>query len=354
MAYCSHCQRNNHFVNDERPLKNRRLPTTLDIARLSGFSRATVSAVLNGTRKVSEGTRAKIIECMHSQDYESGLIAKSLVGTFSRMVVVLTPDLGSPFHMMVFRGINAALYAQGYHVMVHSVHAGDENDPDTLAALKSYRPGGFIILRGAEGINDFRVHELSKEGVPVLIMGLPCKNVETLLIGLDERTGIKIATDYVISMGHRKLAYIDGGAKERRLGFVESLFEHKLQDSVTIVAGPSAREGYEATLKALSDPANRPTALVCFSDMVAVGAYRAIRELHLDIPKDISVIGFDGIEFSELLSPPLTTVDISPLDIGTRCAELLLRAIKNQLKKGRGSYEWIKPQLVERASVRRL
>jgi DNA-binding LacI/PurR family transcriptional regulator len=106
-------------------------------------------------------------------------------------------------------------------------------------------------------------------------------------------------------------------------------------------------------LQVLENPMTRPTALLCFNDMVAMGVYRAAHELSLDIPRDLSVVGFDGIDFAELLGPPLTTVNIFPHEVGRQAAELLVRAIKNQVGRGFET-EWIQPRLLERASVRRL
>jgi len=109
--------------------------------------------------------------------------------------------------------------------------------------------------------------------------------------------------------------------------------------------------GYAAALDVLKDAGSRPTAVLCFNDMVAMGVYRAAHELSLEIPDDLSVVGFDGIDFAELLGPPLTTVDIFPKELGERAARLLVRAIRNQTGRGFEIQE-IQPRLLERASVR--
>jgi DNA-binding LacI/PurR family transcriptional regulator len=168
---------------------------------------------------------------------------------------------------------------------------------------------------------------------------------------------MRLAADYILSKGHRRIGHIAGpvfsiGAKERKLGFIESLVEHDipLSNSFIIDAGETAVAGYQGALQMLGDPKNRPTAVLCFNDMVAMGVYRAAHELSLNIPADLSVVGFDGIDFAELFGPPLTSVNMFPEEIGRQAASLLVKAIRNQL--GRGTVtQRIEPKMLERASV---
>lgn len=337
----------------------RRGITTSEIARLSEVSRSTVSAVLSGRRNVREGTRRKVLECIREQNYGSGMIAKALVGELSRMVAVLAPNVGNPFHMMVFRGIAEVLDAKGYHILFHNVRTEDQTDPETLASLHAYRPAGYILLKGAEGPRSEHAREIVAEGVPLVSHG-KIEGVETHSVNFDNRAGMKLAADYAIDHGHRRLGHIAGptfsqGARERKLGFVESLIEHDIavSESKIMDAGETATAGYVAGLDMLRDPETRPTALLCFNDMVAMGVYRAAHELSLDIPGDLSVVGFDGIDLTALLGPPLTSVDIHPRQLGEHAAELLVRVIRNETGRGVVT-EWLHPQIVERASVRQI
>jgi len=136
------------------------------------------------------------------------------------------------------------------------------------------------------------------------------------------------------------------------MGFVESLIEHDIpmSEAAIVDAGETAAAGYRAALDMLRDPRQRPTALLCFNDMVAMGVYRAAHELDLDIPGDLSVVGFDGIDFAELLGPPLTSVDILPETLGRKAAELLVKVIRNEVGRAPVT-EWIEPKLIERGSV---
>lgn len=344
-------------MGENGPNSSRRAITTGEIARLCGLSRSTVSAVLNGKRNVRESTRSKVLKCIREQNYASGMIAKALVGELSHMVAVLASNLGSPFHMMFFRGMNEVLEAEGYHILFHNVRPEDQEDPKTLASLHAYRPAGYIVLRGAEGPKGEHARRIVEEGLPLVAEG-QFEGLETHAVTFDNRAAMKLATDYVISKGHRRLGHLAGpafsiGAKERKLGFVESLIEHDIPVSSAVIAdaGETAAVGYSVALEVLKDVDSRPTAMLCFNDMVAMGVYRAAHELSLEIPRDLSVVGFDGIDFVELLGPPLTTVDIFPKELGERAARLLVRAIRNQTGRGFEIQE-VKPRLLERASVR--
>lgn len=333
--------------------------TITKLAQLCGVSRSTVSAVLNGKSGVREKTRQKVLACIREQNYESGIIAKSLVGELSRMVAVLASNIGSPFHMMFFRGVNEVLGHEGYHILFHSVRHEDQDDPETMASLRAYRPAGYIILQGAEGLHAKHARTILDEGIP-LVSETQFEGLETHSVGFDSRFAMKLGTDYVIERGHRRLGHMGGpsfsaGAKERKMGFVESLIEHDIPvpEAVIVDAGETSSAGYEAAIEVLKNPDSRPTALLCFNDMVAIGVYRAAHELGLEIPGDLSVVGFDGIEFAEVLGPPLTTVSIFPKQLGRVAAELLLEIIQRDNRGGILTRE-IEPKLIERQSVRRM
>lgn len=346
-------------MSDDHLEKIKRPITTSEIARLCGLSRSTVSAVLNGKRSVREITRYRVLKCIREENYASGIVSKALVGQLSQMVAILIPNAGiNPFHILAFRGINEVLDAHGYHVLLHNVRNEYTADPGTLASLQAYRPAGFIVFKGAEGPDDEHVKAIINERVPLVFHG-QLDNIDAHRITIDERNCQRIITDYVLKKGHRRLAYLSGpsfsqGAKSRQIGFVESLLAYDLSVSDAIIAegGETAEQGYRAALSILKDSSVRPTALLCFNDCVAMGAYRAAHECGVAIPHDLSIVGFDGTDFADILGPPLTTIDIFPEQIGRQAARLLLRVIKNPT--ARTIVESIEPQLREGGSVRQL
>jgi LacI family transcriptional regulator len=333
--------------------------TTSEIARLCGVSRPTVSAVLNGKPGVSEKTRQKVLACIREHNYEPGLIAKSLVSELSRMVAVLLTQFENPFYTEVVEGIGAVLESHGYHILYHHVRTQDEKDPHTLAAIDAYRPAGYIIVRGAHGRSAENVRKVAESGSPLVILQ-QVEDVETHTVYVDMRRAAKQAANYVFEKGHRRVTYLAGPAqsahgKERVLGFMESLVEHELafDSAMTIQTGGTTPGGYRAALTVLANPETRPTALLCHNDVVAMGVYQAAYELGLHIPDDVSVVGFDGIDFGEVLAPPLTTVSIFPRALGKAAAEMLLQVIRGEHRRGCLTQE-MEAALIERGSVRDL
>lgn len=330
---------------------NNRAITVAEIARLCGVSRVTVSAVLNDRRKVRESTRAKILKCIQEHNYQSGIIAKSLIGEISRIVAVLIPDIDNLFHVALFKGINDVLMESGYCVLLFAIGIKGEG-PFSLSQLQQYRPGGFIIVRGAEG-DAKHVQAILESGVPLVTGGGPWA-ADSNAVAMDETEAMSMATDYVIDRGHRHICYLAGNSAQRTMGFITSVTRHDidLAETPIVTAGETIESGYAAALKVLKNPA-RPTALVCFNDMVALGAYRAAEELSLRIPEDVSVMGFDGTELIQRWCPSLTTVNVRPYEVGRQSAKLLLKIIRSEIKNT-PVRELIKAEILQNTSVRSL
>lgn len=339
--------------------KPKRLVTVSEIARLSGVSRSTVSAVLTGRRPVRARTRERVLECIRHHNYAQKTIARTMVAQLSRMVAVLAQDFGGPYLSAVLRGINESLMAQGYHVLFHSVRKEDEDDPDTLASLQEFRPAGYLILRGGEGRGGIHAQRIAEDGVPMVMVGAPSQ-FSTHAVGVDNRLALRQAVDYVVGRGHTRLGYLGGvnysvGACERKIGLLEGLVYHNIPvtDVLFGQAGSDCESGLAAARIMLRDPKTRPTAVLCFNDMVAIGVYHAAYELGLTIPDDLSVVGFDGVDLGAVLCPPLTSVGTFPVQQGGRAANLLVTIIQNGQPAGRQLItEWVPSQLIERASVK--
>lgn len=333
--------------------------TITELASLCGVSRSTVSAVLNGKPGVREKTRQKVLECIREHNYERGLVAKSLVSELSRMIGVFVPDVGRRFYKEIIYGINAVLESHDYHMLYHGAGHHSGTYQEQLSAIKAYGPAGSIIVKGTHARSVEDIQDILETGAPVVTVER-IEGAETHAVCYDNRRAARLAPDYVFEMGHRRVTYLAGSApwgasKERKLGFMESLVEHELDfdGTMTVETPGTAEGGYEAALSVLSDPETRPTALVCFNDLTAMGVYRAAYELGLRIPDDVSVIGFDGIDLCEALGPPLTTVSIFPEKLGRAAAELLLEVIQRDNRGGFLTRE-IEPKLIERQSVRKV
>lgn len=331
--------------------------TAKDIARASGVSRTTVFAVVKGKPGVSERTRERVLAAIREHGYETGLVQKSLISEISKMIGVVIGNINNPFYTEVVSGIDTVLRPRGfYHMLHHGTEDRPEEGIEEFKSLGAYELRGYIISAGEAEQYEEHIRWVLKSKRP-LVTVMEAPGLETHTVRFDNRKGNRDATDYLVNKGHRRIACLTGPArsataKERILGFVESLVAHELDfhDSMVVRAGDTPEDGYRATLSILSDPKTRPTALLCCNDMVAIGCYKAANELGLHIPKDISVVGFDGIDMGEVMGPPLTTLSVFPREIGRQAAEMLLQVIGGNNRHGYLN-QVIEHKLIERESV---
>ncbi|MCC6698527.1 MAG: LacI family DNA-binding transcriptional regulator [Candidatus Hydrogenedentes bacterium] len=335
--------------------------TAQDIAKLSGVSRTTVFAVVKGKPGVSPHTRERVWTTIREHGYENGLVQKSLLGEASKMIGVVVGDLNNPFYTEVISGIHSVLRPDGYqHMLYHGTDECPEEGTEAFGSLKAYGLRGYIISAGEAEQYEKHIRWVQQSKRPlVTIMEAP--GLDTHTVRFDNRKGSRDATDYLLNVGHRRIACLTGPvrsatAKERILGFVESLIAHEVEfrESMTVRAGDTSSDGYRAALEVLSESDSRPTALLCCNDRVAIGAYKAAHELGLHIPRDVSIVGFDGIEMGEVMGPPLTTLSVFPREIGREAAKMLLHLLAGGNGRSGTRELVIEHKLIERESVRDL
>lgn len=329
-----------------------------EIARLSGVSRATVSAVLNGKPGVTEKTRRKVLDTIRRHKLHTGLMARSLMGHFSTVYGVVVPDINNPFYTELFDGFLGVMKACGNHMICQPV-SGHDDEVRTLETLMGYDLGGYVLVPAQEHDSVDHIRTLVDAGKPVVTIG-QFESVGSHTVLVDDRGGCRAATDHLIRSGHRRIVCLSGNpmstiAKERTLGFVESLLDHGLpfNDSMIIPTDGHFSTGYQRAMDVLGPHRDRPTALVCFNDVVAIGAYRAAHELGLQIPEDVSVVGFDDIDIASELGPPLTSVAMHGREIGKAAAEILLTATEDA-NRNQVLSRTIVGALIARGSVREL
>ncbi|MFA6242024.1 MAG: LacI family DNA-binding transcriptional regulator [Candidatus Hydrogenedentales bacterium] len=332
--------------------------TAKDIADLSGVSRTTVFAVLGGKSGVTEKTREKVLDVLREHGYQNGLVQRSMVAELSKIVGVVVGNINNPFYTELISGIDAVLAPERFH---HLLHYGSDVYPRegiaAFDAIGEYNLRGYIMAAGEMARYESHIRKVVALDRPlVTIMRAP--GIHTSSVWFDDRKCSRDATNYLIDRGHRRIACLTGPsqsatAKERILGFMESLVAHEIEfhSSMAVRAGDTSDDGYHAALKVLANVETRPSAVVCCNDLVAIGVYRAAYELGLRIPEDLSVVGFDGIELGEVLGPPLTTLSVFPRRIGEIAADMLLTIINGKHRRG-GMEHVIEHALIERSSVR--
>jgi LacI family transcriptional regulator len=283
-------------------------------------------------------------------------VADSLSHRFSHVVGVVLGNMRNPFNTELLARLQEELESAGYFLINHSTDETYASEVKAIAALEDYALGAYVVAPVQESEAHDHLRALVEAGKTLVTIG-EVAGLDAHTVDFDDQKGSRVATDHLITAGHKRIACLAGPesssfAKHRILGYLEGLMTHRLSldDSLIINAGDTMAGGYNAARDALTGRSPRPTALLCFNDLIAVGAYRAAYELGLSIPHDLSVVGFDDVELANVLGPPLTTVATYPGELGRYIAEIILTVQRDSRRRG-FIQKRTQPKLVERRSV---
>ncbi|HLX57022.1 MAG TPA: LacI family DNA-binding transcriptional regulator [Ktedonobacteraceae bacterium] len=314
------------------------MATIKDVARAAGVSVSTVSHVLSGNRPISEATRLRVMDTIARLGYRPNLLAQGLVGKSTCSLGLLVPDLANPFFSSVAETIEIAAHDRGYSLILCNTNLDPAREADYLAVLLSRQVDGLIYFPGTRVPNP-ALTEAIAGGVPVVVVDERIDNLSGVFV--DNFDGGRQVGTFLAQLGHRSFLFLGGPeglptvidrlngvrtglgtagapADAMRLHFGEYRASHGYE---TIHA--CAREGMFAR-----EAAQRVTVVIAANDMIALGALRALRELNLRVPHDCSLVGFDGIDLTALVTPSLTTVQQPSGKVATSAVQLLLSRIE--------------------------
>jgi len=322
-----------------------------------GVSQATVSYVLNSkaNARISEATRRRVLEAAAQLRYRPNAIAVAMARGRSQTIGIYQTHVSeSPLSGMwaaeVTRGIARELRDLGYHMLVYNYRDLNEVDPITFL---DGRTDGLVILAPHTG--DTVPSQLAHLGFPVaIIAGWPVDGEKAVCVDTDNLAGARMATAYLANLGHTHICHLAGpadvpNAQDRLRGFEEAMEEHGLGDYMHVVQGGFSQEaGYAAAMAALH-LRPRPTALLAANDIAALGALKACAELGLDVPGDVSVMGFDDAPICTLTQPALTTMRQPTAALGAEAARLVVAMRRGE--PGIPRVKLLPPELIPRAST---
>jgi LacI family transcriptional regulator len=293
---------------------------------------ATVSYVINaGPRPVSEATRARVLRAVRQLDYRPSEIARSLRLQRTRTIGLIVPDTANPFFAAVAKGVEDAGFAAGYSVLLGHSGYDVSRERSYAEVMISKQVDGVVFVQATT--DAAAAQSLLQHRIPTVAVDREVVEVEIDCVVADNFGGSKAAAEHLVKLGHRRIACIVRSAalsntRERLRGYQAALAEAALEPSASYLklGGAGYDEGRRAMEQLLGlDP--RPTAVLAFPDIVAVGAIRAILDAGLRVPGDVSVVGFDDIPPSGFMHPALTTVAMPKWEMGQRAAEVLLARI---------------------------
>jgi LacI family transcriptional regulator len=321
-------------------------PTILDVAALSGVSKSTVSNVIRGAHAVSPDVRERVLAAVAELGYRPNGIARQLVQRRTSTLGVLVGDLGNPFYGELVKLLERHAHAQGFTTMVCNTDGSAEREAARVEAFLELRVAGLVLLQLS---GDETVLELvEREGVPAVAVGSTDRRVDS--VGVDELRGVSLAVGHLAELGHRRLAYVTSAYVEERTNHVRhGSFEtacraHGCEEAASVQLDVDAvLEGASPELDLAA------TGFVAANDLTAIALVEALGRAGRAVPRDASVVGFDGIALTALAGVGLTTIAQPREEMAREGARLLLERIAG--RAGGTSHVVLEPALVVRTTT---
>jgi DNA-binding LacI/PurR family transcriptional regulator len=290
-----------------------------EVAKRAKVSTATVSRVLNDVGPVKNSTRARVLRAAEELKYYPNLHARHLAGGKSRTLGMIVSNMENPFFVDVYKGAERDARANGYEVVLANTGYDPEHLASNIRLMIGRRVAGLALV--ISEMNPGLIQELSDSKIPVVFydVGSPKHNFSNIVVNYAK--GIERVVNYLLDLGHRRMAFI---SHHRSLGPL-SVREHAFRDTVKnrsssiewrIAASADGLDGGRQAAREILASGFDPTAMICVNDFMAMGVLHELREAGLRVPQDVSVTGFDNIRLAEVSYPPLTTLHIPRERIG--------------------------------------
>lgn len=302
------------------------------VADLAGVSTATVSHVINDTRSVSAPLTARVLDAMEQLDYHPDVVARSLRRRETLTIGLLVPSIEIPFFAKVAATIEAIANDQGYSVILCNSGWSLTREIHHLNNLLARRVDGLVCI--TLGLTADHLAPVLRRQTPVVVFERMMPGLEVDAVEIDNFQGAYDATAHLVSLGHRRIGCITGLVNsnlndDRVRGYRQALEAGEIRFAPELVRhGDYSPESGAAHARALLALPNPPSAMFAFNDLMAIGAMQAVHELGMDIPRQVAVIGFDGLVLTEHTSPPLSTVAQPVAAMSEAAVSMLIDRIK--------------------------
>lgn len=332
-----------------------RRPTINDVARRARVSKSLVSLVMRGAPQVSDARREAVLEAARQLGYRPNTVARSLVEGHTRTIGVVVSDLRNPWYVDILDGFRRTLKANGLRVLIGGGQLDNKVDPGVAEAFLDLRVEGLCVIGTLP--YDETLAEAMKTVPSVVTSSHSYELPYADSVVNDDEQGTRIATEYLLSLGHQRIAHIGGGtdgvAEARRRGYEGAMRDHGLAHFIQVEACDyDETSGYTAA-SALLRGQNRPTAIVALNDLAGVGALSAADDAALAVPADVSIVGYDNTPLAAVSHLSLSSVDPSSVEIGELAAIRILARLRGDAEAATesGSRDLIRPSLVVRKST---
>ena len=306
-----------------------------EVSKVAGVSVATVSRTMRHPDRVRKKTREKVLAAIEAVGYRPNMMARNFRAKKSFAVVVLVPNIANPFFSRVIRGIEQGAQQEGYAVLLGDTQGLKEREAEYISLVSSRQADGVIQLSAnVDGVLD--ILDTANGPVP-LVNACECAvNPQCPTVRIDNVAAALKAMEHLISLGHERIGIVLGPGDspltiDRLKGYKLALKEHKLPfDKRLVVSGDFSLRSGRRAVTSLSSVNNPPTAIFCCNDEMAIGAMRRIKRSGFRVPEDVSIVGFDDIEFASYVDPPLTTISQPTEELGKMAFSVLLDLLEGR------------------------
>ncbi len=325
-------------------------PTIHDVAERAGVSKSLVSLVMREPDRVSDASRQAVLEAAAELGYRPNAVARSLVQRRTRVIGVVLSDLHNPFFADVADGIEEAATVRGYRALLSSGFLDAKRERAALEMMLELRVDGLIMLGSM-----MKVAKIEKvaTSLPVTLLGRHTTSKVVDSVGVDDSAGARAAVDHLVALGHERIAHISAGeaagAPRRQSGYKKAMRRHGLEDQIRSVKADFTERGGARAMTEILASGDLPTAVFAPNDFAALGAMEVIDSAGLDIPGDVSLVGYDNLGLAALPRIALTTIGQPRADLGRTAVRLVLERLDEDRKTAR--HEVVPPKLVVRATT---
>jgi LacI family transcriptional regulator len=312
------------------------MPTVHDVAKRAGVAPITVSRVINNSGYISEATRTRVETIIKEIGYVPNTLARGLRSKRTNTLALVVTDITNPYFTLMARGVEDVAGASNYTVIYCNTDESETKE-DKYANILAQRQVDGVLLVPAGG-NDKTIKFLETNGINVVVLDRRVSGVKTDFVCSDSKDGSNRLIKLLIGLGHKQIAIITGPKKvstaaDRVTGYKQALTEAGLIENELVYYGAfNQQSGYELTKQAMAR-SPKPTAIFGANNFIMLGIIRALRELQLNVPADVSVVGFDDFPESMLVRPFFTAVVQPAYEMGRLAAELLLKRISGELSE---------------------
>lgn len=333
-------------------------PTIKDIAKRVGVSYSTVSRALSGSPLIPPETTGRIRQVADEMGYQPSAAARSLKTRRSKVLGVIVSSMDDPFFAEILQGIEDTAQSSGYSLFIASSQRDPERGQKIARSMMEHRADGVIIC--STSFSTELSQPLQEGGFPMVVVNNQSAENFRFSIYHDDVDGARQITRHLIDLGHKRIAYLGDSLSgrtslDRLTGFhTEMRFAGLVVPPEYIFEVPGGMpEVGASSVNHFLDLPERPTAIVCFNDMLAMGLLKALQQAGLEIPTDLSITGFDNIRFSTYTNPPLTTFDQPKRYIGEEATRLLLGLLHPdaEIHNDRSEIKILKGKLLIRKST---